>query len=187
MRLRSTILITLAALAGAGSASAQTRDGFFLGGGLGYGWGKVEADEFGDSDREGGLTLNLRLGTTLSTRLGVGVELNGWFDSEEGDSVSLYNATVAAYVYPSDAGLFVKGGLGLARAGFDIEDNDLSGVGFGFMLGAGYDFAIGDSLAVTPQFTAWFGSPGDLKVDDIDVLHGFKHNVFEIGVGITFY
>jgi hypothetical protein len=196
MRQLSTLLITATALALAGNASAQTRHGFFIGGGLGYGSGDASTDgtrqdlsQIGglDSGRSGGLTFNLRLGKTLSPRLAVGVELDSYFRSEELADISLFNATAAFYLYPWDAGLFVKGGLGLARAGVSFEEDDLSGLGFGAMLGVGYDFPIGDTLAVTPQATYWFGSPGELSVDDIDVLHGFKHNVIEIGVGISFY
>jgi hypothetical protein len=78
MRHLSTILITTAALALAGTASAQTRHGFFIGGGIGYGSGdastletREELSQIGglDSGREGGLTINLRLGKTLSPRL----------------------------------------------------------------------------------------------------------------------
>ena len=196
MRQLSTIVLTATVLALAGNASAQTRDGFFFGGGIGYGSGDASTEETRgdlsqigglDSGREGGLTINLRVGKTLSTRLAVGAELNGYSRSEDNADISLFNATAAFYLYPSDAGLFVKGGLGLARAGFSFEGDDLSGLGFGAMLGVGYDFAIGTSLAVTPQATYWFGSPGDLAVDDIDILHGFRHNVIEIGVGITLY
>ena len=196
MRQLSTILITIAAAAVAGSASAQTRHGFFFGGGVGYGSGDASTEETRadlsqigglDSGREGGLTINLRLGKTLSTRLALGAELNGYFRSEDNADISLFNATAAFYLYPSDAGLFVKGGLGLARAGFSLENDDLTGLGFGAMLGVGYDFPIGDTLAVTPQATYWFGSPGDMAVDDIVILHGFRHNVIEVGVGITLY
>lgn len=196
MRSISTILLTTAALAVAGTASAQTRHGFFIGGGIGYGSGDASTDgtrqdlsQIGglDSGREGGLTLNLRLGKTLSTRLALGAELNGYFRSKELADISLFNATAAFYLYPYDAGLFVKGGLGLARAGFSANGDDLSGLGFGAMLGVGYDYRIGDTTAVTPTITYWFGSPGELSVDNIALLHGFKHNVIEIGVGISLY
>jgi hypothetical protein len=183
----ATLLITTAVLAaGSGSASAQTRDGIFVGAGLGWGSGKVEADE-GEADRRGSWTLNLRVGRPLSDRLLVGAELNGWFDSEDEDSVSLFNGSLAAYYYPTDMPLFVKAGLGLARADFDIGGESAAGVGLGLMAGVGYDIPIGRSTAVTPMATFWMGKPGDLSVDDIEVVHGFKHNVIELGVAVTFY
>jgi hypothetical protein len=191
MRALSTLLITAAALALAGgTASAQSRDGFFVGAGLGWGSAKANADEFdlGQNDRQGSWTLNLRVGKTLSERLGVGAELNGWFDEEDGDGVALFNTTVAAYYYPSGNQLFAKVGVGLSRADFDIGSERVSGLGLGFMAGVGYDIPIGSgSTAFTPQATFWYGKPGDLSLDDIEVLHGFRHNVFELGVGITFY
>jgi hypothetical protein len=195
-KLSTTLITTAAALALTGTASAQTRHGFFFGGGIGYGSGDASTEETRgdlsqigglDSGREGGLTINLRLGKTISPRLALGAELNGYFRSEDLADISLFNATAAFYLYPADAGFFVKGGLGLARANFSLDNDDLSGLGFGAMVGVGYDFAIGESLAVTPQAAYWFGSPGDMSVDDIDILHGFRHNVIEVGVGITLY
>jgi hypothetical protein len=171
----------------AAPAAAQTRDGLFFGAGLGYGWARVEADEFGRSDREGSWTLNLRVGTTFSERLLGGVEMNGWFDSEGGDSISLFDTTIAAYYYPTNRPVFVKGGVGLSRADFETGGVKAHGIGAGLMLGAGYDVEIGHRTAVTPHATLWLGKPGDLNVDDVDVLHGFKHNVLEVGVAVSFY
>jgi hypothetical protein len=170
-----------------GSVSAQpVRDGFFLGFGAGLGWAKVSDDE-GPSDRDGSWTVNLRLGKAIGDRMLAGAELNGWFESEEDVSVSLFDATLALYYYPVDDGVFVKGGLGLSRGDVDVGSETASGIGVGVMLGVGYDFAIGTSTAVTPTATFWWGKPGDLSIDDIPIIPGFKHNVFEIGVGITFY
>jgi hypothetical protein len=186
--IRLTLGMGLAALA-ASPAAAQTRDGFFVGLGAGYGWAKLDCDDCLDlaSERESALTGQVRLGTTLTDRVSVGVEMNGWFDSEGDDSVSLFNVTGAFYLYPADSGLFIKAGAGLSRADFDLGGEDLSGLGWGVMAGVGYDFPIGDSSAVTPTATFWYGKPGDLQFEDIPVLSGFKHNVFEIGVGVTFY
>jgi hypothetical protein len=178
----------LVALA-AGPAGAQTREGFFVGFGAGYGWAKVDCDEcdLGESEREASVTAHVRLGTTLTERLSVGAELNGWFDSEDEDNVALFNVTGAFYLYPADSGLFIKAGAGLSRADFDLGGEELSGMGWGVMAGVGYDIPIGDTTAVTPVATFWYGKPGDLQFEDIPVLTGFKHNVFEIGVGVTFY
>ena len=189
MRALSTMLLTAAALALAGSAQAQTRDGLYVGFGAGYGSAKVEFEDLDLDEREGALTGNIRVGTTIGDRALAGLELNGWFDSEDNDSLSLYNATLALYYYPADSGLFVKGGVGLSRADVEVGDLDenVSGVGWGVMAGLGYDIAISDSAALTPMATFWYGKPGDLKVDDIEVIREFKHNVFEAGLSVTFY
>lgn len=175
----------------AGPAGAQTRDGFFIGFGGGLGWAKVDCDDVdicgGPSDRQRSFTAHVRLGTTLSERLLVGAEMNGWFDSEEGNSVSLFNVTGAFYLYPTDSGLFLKGGAGLSRADFDVDVDTVSGLGWGVMAGIGYDIPVGSSTAVTPVATFWYGKPGDLEFEGNPVLPGFKHNVVEIGVGVTFY
>jgi hypothetical protein len=113
--------------------------------------------------------------------------MNGWFDSEGGDSISLFDTTIAAYYYPTNRPVFVKGGVGLSRADFETGGVKAHGIGAGLMLGAGYDVEIGHRTAVTPHATLWLGKPGDLNVDDVDVLHGFKHNVLEVGVAVSFY
>ena len=191
MRATSMLLVTAAAVAlAAPRASAQTtRDGLYVGFGAGYGSAKVDFLDNEVDDREGSFTANIRVGTTISDRALAGLELNGWFDSENGDSLSLYNATLALYYYPADSGLFVKGGVGLSRAEVEIgELNDkVSGVGWGVMAGLGYDIAIGDTTALTPMATFWYGKPGELKFEDITVLEDVKHNVFEAGLSLTFY
>ena len=188
MRSLSMLLITTAALAVAAPAvHAQTRDGFFVGAGAGWGSAKVDSDDSDGGSREGSFTANIRVGTAIGDRTLAGVELNGWFDSENDVSVSLFNTTVALYYYPADNGLFVKGGVGLSRADFDVGNETASGIGWGVMAGVGYDVQIGDSTAVTPMATFWYGKPGDLKIEGIEVIRGFKHNVFEAGVAISFY
>jgi hypothetical protein len=181
--------MAMAAVAlGTTAAGAQTRAGIFVGVGAGWGSARVEADEFeGASDRQGDLTGQLRVGTTLSERLLVGAELNAWHHSEQGDKATLINASLAFYFYPADRGLFIKGGAGLSRADFDIGGETVDGIGWGLMGGLGFDIPIGRSAAITPVATFWFGKPGTLKFEGIDVLHNFRHNVVEIGVGITFY
>lgn len=189
MRAASMLFVASAALAlQAAPAAAQTHDGLFFGAGLGWGSAKVESDDFGQTDRQGSWTLNLRVGTTLNARLLAGVEMNGWFDSENGNSVSLFDSTIAVYYYPTDRPLFVKGGLGLSRADFDTAgDVKVSGIGAGLMAGAGYDIEIGHRTAVTPMATVWLGKPGDMKFEGVTLLRGFKHNVFEVGVAVSFY
>ncbi|HET8644023.1 MAG TPA: outer membrane beta-barrel protein [Vicinamibacteria bacterium] len=187
MRSFSTLLIAaVAALAGP-SAQAQTRDGFFVGFGAGWGSASVGSDAGDADEREGSVTAHARVGTAIGDRTLAGVELNGWFDSEDDASLSLFNTTVALYFYPADSGLFVKGGAGLSRADFELGGDNASGIGWGLMAGLGYDFAISDSTAVTPMATFWYGKPGNLKLDGIEVLQGFNHNVVEVAVGITFY
>ena len=185
--LSSTLILTAAFAAAAGPAAAQDRGGLFVGFGAGWGSAKISCDNCGDSEREGSITGQVRVGTTLSERLSVGAELNGWFDEENDDRASLFLATAAFYFYPAERGLFVKGGVGLARTDFEVATQTLSGMGLGVMAGAGYDFAIGTSTAITPTATVWYGKPGDLELDGIPVITGFSNNVFEVGVGITFY
>ena len=201
MRPLSICLAAAATLAlGAGAAQAQTRDGFFAGLSVGFGSARVGcgncdlvpggADTNLGEDREGGFAGHLRVGKTLSTRLAVGAELDGWVKSYEFDSsVRLWDATLAFYLYPRDQGLFVKGGVGVSHITVKLGDLDasLGGTGLGLMAGLGYDFAVGHSMAVTPTVTYWYGKPGSLSLEGVDLAADVSHNVIEIGVGFSFY
>lgn len=177
-------LIAVAVLSSLGSAQAQTRGGFFLGLGAGWGSAKTDCDSCqGGRDRQDSVATHLRVGTTLSERLALGVELNGWFHT----NISLIGATAAFYLYPNDQGLFFKAGVGLSRDDVPLGSETLAGVGWGAMAGIGYDIPIGSSFAVTPVATFRYAQPGDLRLDGETILSGFKHNVIEVGVGLTFY
>ena len=194
MRPFPTLCAAVAALAlTSGLAHAQTREGFYFGAGAGWGSAKATCEDCNDLDngRLSSLTAHLRVGKTISSRLAVGAELNGWFKHDDlfDTDLRLYDATLGFSIYPSDAGLFVKAGVGIGR--MEITGGDLgekvSGTGLGLMAGVGYDIPIGSTTALTPMATYWWGKPGDLKFEGVPLDLGVKHNVLEIGVGITFY
>lgn len=194
MRRLSSVPAAAAALAlTCGSAHAQTRDGFFVGLGAGFGSAKVTCDDCDlNADRETSFTGHVRLGKTITSRFAVGAELNAWLKKDDFDvSTHLFDVTAAVYVYPNDEGLFVKAGAGLSRAevklGGDLGDASVSGTGLGLMAGIGYDVGIGRTTAVTPMVTYWYGKPGELKIEGVPLLVNVKHNVIEVGVGISFY
>ena len=167
--LRTTGLCALLALALATTASAQegqTRQGFWIGGGLGY--GSLGCD---GCDRLGGVSGYMKLGGTFRQNVLMGVEINGWTRSEFGQTMTMGNLSGAAYWYPmSDGGLFVKGGLGYSV----VDDGFASETGFGLLGGLGYDIRVGRNLSLTPVANWYSGSfsPGSL-------------NVLDIGLGIT--
>jgi hypothetical protein len=155
-------------LAGTASAQqAQTRQGFWIGGGLGYGSLGCE----GCTDRTGAPSGYLKLGTTLRENILLGVETNGWTKSEAGARLTMGNISGAVYWYPMTTnGLFVKAG-----AGYSVLDSGFASTsGFGILGGVGYDVRVGRNLSVTPVANWFRGS-----------FTGGSANVLQLGMGVT--
>ena len=153
-------------LAGSASAQkAQTRQGFWIGGGLGY--GSLGCD---GCDRVGAPSGYLKLGGTLRQNILLGVETNGWTKSELGNRLTMGNVSGAIYWYPMTNGMFVKAG-----AGYSVLDSGIASTsGFGLLGGVGYDVRVGRNLSITPVAN-WFRGSFD----------GGSANVLQIGMGVT--
>jgi hypothetical protein len=150
----------------ASAQQAQTRQGFWIGGGLGY--GSLGCD---GCDRVGAPSGYLKLGGTLRQNILLGVETNGWTKSELGARLTMGNVSGAVYWYPMTTnGMFVKAG-----AGYSVLDNSFSSTsGFGLLGGVGYDVRVSRNLSVTPVAN-WFRGSFD----------GGSANVLQIGLGVT--
>jgi hypothetical protein len=168
-KLRATGFCALLAILFATTASAQqaqTRQGFWIGGGLGYG-----SLGCNGCDRLGGVSGYLKLGGTLRQNILVGVETNGWTKSEFGQTLTMGNMSGAAYFYPMPSnGLFIKGGLGYSI----LDDGFNNESGFGLLAGLGYDVRVGRNLSITPVANWFRGS-----------FSGASANVLQIGLGVT--
>ena len=162
-----TVLLATTAFA----QHAQTREGFWIGAGLGYGSMGMSCDGCGDIDRVGAPSGYLALGTTLRQNVLLGIETNAWTKSELGVRLTMANISGAVYWYPmATNGLFVKGG-----AGFSALDAGGGGTnGFGVLGGVGYDVRVNRNLSITPVAN-WFRGSFD----------GGSANVLQIGVGVT--
>jgi hypothetical protein len=75
--------IMLLASPAAWAGHPQGRKGFWIGFGGGYGSADIHCDGC-DGDRQGSFTGSFKLGGTLSDKVLLGVESNGWFKEEEG-------------------------------------------------------------------------------------------------------
>jgi hypothetical protein len=161
----SAVLAVL--LAGSASAQqAQKHEGFWIGGGLGY--GSLGCD---GCDRTGAPSGYLKLGGTLRQNILLGVETNGWTKSEAGNRLTMGNVSGAVYWYPmATNGMFVKAG-----AGYSVLDSGFGSTsGFGLLGGVGYDVPVGRNLSITPVAN-WFRGSFD----------GGSANVLQIGLGVT--
>ncbi len=184
---RISTAVALLALLGAAAARAQhpqTRKGFWIGFGFGYGSLGLSCDGCSSIDRESGVSGFLKMGGTVSDKLLLGGESNGWTKKMAGRNTTAGNVSFTAYYYPTPAsGLFLRGGLGFAD--YQVEGEDGS-VGFGFTLGVGYDIRVGKNFSLTPAANFNWGSVGDVQTVGGTVL-GVKENIFQVGLGFTWH
>lgn len=172
---RAIALVTALALTDASAVSAQghpqTRKGFWIG--FGFGYGSLGLD--GASDREGAASGYLRMGGTPSPKVLLGGEVNAWTkDNVAGNTLTVGNASFTAYYYPNpESGLSLYAGVGTAThqvEGFDAQ------TGFGFTLGAAYDIRVGANTSLVPVLNFNWGSISDRG-----------QNVIQLAVGVTFH
>ena len=182
-------LVLLASSAGA-AQHAQTREGFWIG--LGGGWGDAVLScspncTFTQAAKGGAATAWVKLGGTLRRDVLLGVELNAWVKNVSGSTESVGNASAAVYYYlMPDGGLFLKGGVGYATFR-PSSGTTTSGNGFGLIAGAGYDVRIGRNVSLTPVGNFLFGDDGHVTGSGLTVPQSVKHSVIELGLGITFH
>jgi hypothetical protein len=177
-KLRATGLSALLTVLLAGTAvaqQAQTRQGLWVGGGMGYGSLGLSCESCVDVGRTGGISGYAKVGGTLRSNVLLGLELNGWTKSEAGARVTLGNVSAAAYWYPmATNGLFIKGGAGYSALSADDGSTSATDSGFGILGGVGYDIRAGRNLSITPVAN-WFRGGFD----------GGSANVLQIGLGVT--
>jgi hypothetical protein len=176
--LRATGFCALLAVLLATTATAQqaqTRQGFWIGGGMGYGSMGLSCDGCAGVGREGGLSGYIKLGGTLRQNILLGVESNGWRKSEGGATVTMGNLSAATYWYPMVTnGLFIKGGVGYSVLKVDDGVTSADDSGLGILAGLGYDVRVSRNLSITPVAN-WFR--GGFEGGSADVL--------QLGVGIS--
>lgn len=187
MSFQSRLALVALGLAVAGPLQAQStphREGFFIGFGFGGGGGSVT----GQGDDVNGGTGWLTLGGTVSPKLRLAADFQG-FSPDKNDDLEIGTSSFAALWYPRASGnLFLKGGVGAAEVSIHGPGPDGSGVGFGTVLGLGYDIRVGRKISITPQFTVFGGRTGDIEDDDGNVLRNdVEFGVATLSVGVVFH
>jgi hypothetical protein len=168
-------LLTALLATSAFAQHAQTRQGFWFGGGMGYGSLGLSCTGCADVGREGGLSGYAKLGGALRQNILLGVEGNMWTKDEGSATITMGNFSGAAYWYPmATQGLFVKGGVGYSNLRVDDGASDAADSGFGLLAGVGYDIRVGRNLSMTPVAN-WFRGGFD----------GGSANVLQFGLGVT--
>ncbi len=167
------IAVGLLVLVTTSTLQAQTREGFWIGFGLGAGSLGIE----GGTDRDTGVVGYLKLGGTISERFLLGVESNAWLKDESGVTVTHTNHSAVAYFYPSaTSGFFLKGGLGSARLLEEVSGRNTSETGGGAVLGLGFDARVGDNWSITPVLNFNYGA-----------FDGGNTNIVELAVGVSWH
>jgi outer membrane protein with beta-barrel domain len=153
---------------------AQTRQGFWFNGGLGY--GSLGCDNC--DGREGGFSGGLSLGGSLSQKVLLGVGTTGWTKSEGGVTLTVGTLDARIRFYPSaTGGFFLTGGLGIGSISAELAGvGSGSETGVGIVLGLGFDIRIGGNVSLTPF---WNGFA--VRSSDSDA------NVGQIGLGVTIH
>jgi len=171
-------MLSVAALPSwADAQNPQTRQGFFIG--LGIGAGSFGAEN-GDQ-RETGAAGHVTLGGTLTPQLLLGGEFTGWTKEEGGVRVSHTNATAIAQFYPMvESGLFVRGGIGGSTRSISGSSGNVTvsidESGLGATAGLGYDIRVGSNFSITPYGLFVWGN-----------FDGGSANHFQGGLGVTWH
>jgi len=193
MRTAACILAVASLLSVTASAARaqypQRREGFWIGFGLGYGSANVTCDTCSSGSRTGGVTAFLKLGGTPSRNLLIGGAINGWSHSSGGATETMGNVTASLYYYPAArSGLFLTGGLGFSDYRVDTSPS-YDGTGWGFTAGVGYDVRVGRNVSLTPVVDYVYGGVGDVSVSGggAPFATGWKQNVVDFGLGVTFH
>lgn len=174
----------------AGSLDAQrphTRKGFWISFGWGYGSAAYSCDSCTATGRAGALSGYLKMGGTMNPRVLLGGESNGWLRSDSaGFSTLRSSATFSVYYYPApERGHFLKAGIGFSAFATN-QSPDFSGVGFGFVVGAGSDLRVGRNISITPAIN-WFAGAPSLSAPGFGAPGGYFQNVLQFVAGLTFH
>jgi hypothetical protein len=149
---------------------ASLRQGFWFNVGLGL--GTLGCEDC--IDRTDGLSGGLSLGSTLGSRVLLGVGTSGFSKNVDGDLLTVGTLDARVRVYPARrAGFFLTGGLGLGTLSYGDDDAEL---GLGLILGVGWDVRVGRNVSLTP-----FWSGFAMANDFVDA------NVGQIGIGVTIH
>jgi hypothetical protein len=157
--------IVLAAVIWCGMTSPLTGQsyshgrGFWVAGGAGMGYAKIECGSICNQDAAFAPVGVLQLGGTPSRKVMVALELSYW--RHVADTTAQDHGTgmaVIRYSPMAQTPLYIKVGAGVGRYGEERipatgQRWALSGNGFTFQLGAGYEFPLSERLGVGPAIS----------------------------------
>jgi hypothetical protein len=130
------------------------------------------------TERETSMSGYFKIGGALNDQVLLGAETAFWVKDEAGVEYGAGGINAVAYGYPiPDGGLFLKGGLGLARLTVDAGvGGETSEGGFGVTAGAGLDIGFGGRFGLTPYADFLYG-----------IFDGGSINLLHFGLGVNWY
>lgn len=143
-----------------------------------------------------GRSTHLRVGGAVSPRALLGIEAFALHSSElrltEGATpVEAENGGVGpvAIWYVGPSGLFLKGGVALARGNFTVQSAEGEPVttertGLAYTFGLGFDVGVARWLALTANLGTFVTAIGDVRVDGT-VADDVVATVYEAAIGVT--
>jgi hypothetical protein len=193
--MHAVILIAVLLACGGGSAQSQSprrandRQGFWVG--VGLGGGSTENDCSTCSNfRFTGPSGYVRFGGTLSRRLLLGVESDGWLHSSDGIDERIGFGSVVVLWYPMPAGaLYVKLGYGWMTYHAEDAGNVLTAKGRSPSIGLGYEKRVRRNVSLVPFVTGLVSLEVQQYRDEVPVENGndFSFNIVQFGVGVTWH
>jgi hypothetical protein len=184
-------------------APMYARQGTWLSAGLGAGSASLHCRICDGDQQTRGTSGYLRAGTTVTGRLLVGAELNGWMRSGESGSQRVVAVTGNGYWYPNPRhGYYLKGGFGLTRyRQWTRDDNNedlstgLATSGLAGHVGVGYEVRVNPRMSLAPYVDLVGSAKGSMATVRDDGTR-FERNrlstganvlLLQLGVGLTWH
>jgi hypothetical protein len=184
------VALTTMAATTAAAQRPNTREGFWIGLGVGPGSVAAECNTCDEDNRKSDFSGYFRAGGTVSRHVQLGGELLGWASGSTGDEQGLGIASFVALIYPSAEGaFFLKFGLGGMTYAEDFGANELAARAPGLSLGLGYDFRVANNFALTPFLNAFASAPVSFRINDVPVPSGqeIRINFVQFGLGFHWF
>jgi len=173
------------------SNAQHQKTSWYIGFGIGSGSAEYEGDSLEDNAEAWGIddadatttiTLNFGVGAILNPRLHFGFDISALRESVESDfydaelSTQINNYLLAATFFPAGEGLSLKGGVGLCALVYQVDapgyDEDDTYGGWAYLIGAGYQFWLGEhfNLGIHLEYSHQSYNDDDAP-DDTDFIN----------------
>ena len=171
-------------------AEAQVqREGQWLAVGLGPGLDQVSCSICRGTPKPG-IAGFVRFGGTISDRLLLGAEFNGWTRSDGEDPIRQYmgalSAVAIAYAGP-EARLNLKAGVGAVGFRASEDGDELTALTIGLTGGIGYDFPIRENLSLSPFASLTLAPFASLKFNGELAEDGVTLGLLTGGLSLTWH
>ena len=148
------LAVSLPSLSFAQGPHPNMRQGWLIGFGVGGGSAGISGDNI-DEEREGGITGSFRAGYSFRPDISLELNSNGWSKEDSGVTQTFSVSTAAINYYPGSMGVVLRGGVGVGSADATARSGNttlsVTESGFGFLLGAGYEFRVMRTFAIGPE------------------------------------